>query len=84
MHPADPWTDDTLYASLTVLGPKLRLVTFVSPDSTAELKNVSTFGWCWSFELEDHKFVWERAATSLLGADRSYTLSVVSSAQAAR
>lgn len=77
-YPTDPWTDDTLYASLSILGPKLQLVTFEAPEALVEIKNSGNLGWEWSFEFEEHKFKWERSATSLLGGDRAYTLSVVS------
>lgn len=74
----DPWTDDTLYATLSILGPKLRLVTFEAPEALVECKNTGNLGWEWSFAFELHMYKWERSATSLLGGDRAYTLSVVS------
>ncbi|KAK4055916.1 hypothetical protein OIO90_003173 [Microbotryomycetes sp. JL221] len=76
----DGWIQDMVYARLSVTGQKSRVIDLVDPEARIAMTNPGSFSWSWYLEWESVRYKWERNSSTLLGADRSFTLSVVSGA----
>lgn len=61
--------------------PKHRLIRLFDPDVEVHIWNQTGLSWSWTMDWEETQYVWTREVASLLGSDRAFTLSVVSSGE---
>ena len=73
--PADPFSD-VLYASISTLAPKLKVVEMDSPSAVVEMRASGLISWEWTFIWEEQRYSWRRDIVGMT-SERGYTLLVV-------